>query len=193
MLRMIKASPSAIYPMLAFLIQVDDIVDLLHLDNSRASTTPARPGLIFAGELCVVRPSKDGAGSERFVAKLPLRRLGLGDIMADYDNQELAKKLADVSKQPEPDLRGSPISPDRYHSIATPDCDIFMIAAGRYLDRFKRRDGVRKISHRLAVYDWNRVGPSTDCWDRDSLENPIEYGQRGHADASYAHLLGVMR
>ncbi len=79
-----------------------------------------------------------------------------------------------------------------YHTIGTPDGDIFMVAAGRYLDRFERRDGVWKISHRHAVYDWNRVGPSTDGWDRDDPENPSEYGQRGHDDASYAHLLGAL-
>lgn len=75
-----------------------------------------------------------------------------------------------------------------HHTIATPDGDILMIAAGRYLDRLERRDGIWKISHRHAVYDWNSSGPSTDSWNRDDPDNPSEYGQRGTADASYAHL-----
>lgn len=36
--------------------------------------------------------------------------------MADYDSQELNRKLADISKQPEPNLRGDPINPERYFS-----------------------------------------------------------------------------
>lgn len=75
-----------------------------------------------------------------------------------------------------------------HHTIATPDGDILMIAAGRYLDRFERRDSVWKISHRHAIYDWNSSVPSTDDWDRDNPSNPSEYGQRGFLDASYAHL-----
>ncbi len=76
-----------------------------------------------------------------------------------------------------------------HHTMATSDGDILMIVAGRYLDRFERRDGEWKISNRHAVYDWNSVNPSTDNWDRDDPENPSEYGRRGQQDASYAHLL----
>ena len=76
-----------------------------------------------------------------------------------------------------------------HHTIAAPDGEVFMIAAGRYLDRFERRDGTWKISHRHAVYDWNSAAPSTDAWSRNDPENPSVYGERGHADASYAHLL----
>lgn len=34
--------------------------------------------------------------------------------MADHDPRELQKQLADISKRPEPELRGTPITPDRY-------------------------------------------------------------------------------
>jgi len=78
-----------------------------------------------------------------------------------------------------------------HHMIKTPDGDIFMIAAGRYLDTFERREEVWKISHRHAIYDWNSTAPSSDGWDRDDPENPSVYGQRGLADASYAHLASV--
>ena len=74
-----------------------------------------------------------------------------------------------------------------YHVIPGEGGDIFMIAAGRYLDRFDRRDGVWKISHRHAVYDWNRAGPSTDTADR-SAPGPMTYGMPGPEDRSYAHL-----
>lgn len=75
-----------------------------------------------------------------------------------------------------------------HHTINTPDGAVLMIAAGRYLDTFERRDGVWKISHRHAVYDWNSTVPCTDSWDRDDPENPSVYGVRGQQDHSYAHL-----
>jgi hypothetical protein len=73
-----------------------------------------------------------------------------------------------------------------HHTIAGPDGDVLMLAAGRYLDRFERRDGVWKIAHRLAVYDWNDTRASTDSFDR-SDPNGWTYGVAGPADASYAH------
>ena len=78
-----------------------------------------------------------------------------------------------------------------HHNIETPDGEIFMIAAGRYLDTFERRDGTWKISHRHAIYDWNSTVPSTDNWDRDDPDNPGVYGIRGTDDASYPHLQSV--
>lgn len=65
-----------------------------------------------------------------------------------------------------------------------------MIAAGRYLDRFERRDGVWKIAHRHAVYDWNANHERTDTWDR-SADSPRRFGERGAADAVYAHLASL--
>ena len=61
-----------------------------------------------------------------------------------------------------------------------------MIAAGRYLDRFERRDGVWKIAHRHAVYDWNANLDRTDTWDR-TPGSPRVFGQRGTSDPIYAH------
>lgn len=73
-----------------------------------------------------------------------------------------------------------------HHTIKTPEGEIFMIAAGRYLDTFERRAGEWRISHRHAIFDWNSTVPSTDSWDRADPENPSEYGARGSGDASYA-------
>ena len=73
-----------------------------------------------------------------------------------------------------------------HHAIAGPDEAVHMIAAGRYLDRFERRDGVWKITHRQAVYDWSSSAPATDSWNR-AATGPMAFGQRGDADASYAH------
>ena len=71
------------------------------------------------------------------------------------------------------------------------DPDQFMLAGGRYLDHFEKRDGVWRFSHRHAVYDWNAEGPSTETWDRAALDG-WAFGQRGDADPSYA-CLGAAR
>ncbi|WP_179045772.1 nuclear transport factor 2 family protein [Sphingobium lactosutens] len=63
---------------------------------------------------------------------------------------------------------------------------IRMIAAGRYLDRFERREGLWKIAHRHAVYDWNANLDRTDTWDR-SPGSPRVFGERGTGDPLYAH------
>ena len=74
-----------------------------------------------------------------------------------------------------------------HHTLAGPEGDIFMLAAGRYLDRFERRDSAWKISHRHAVYDWNSAAPSTDSFDRANPGN-WAYGVPGKEDRPYAHL-----
>lgn len=69
--------------------------------------------------------------------------------------------------------------------------DQFMIAAGRYLDRFERRNGEWKIAHRQACYDWNSSVPSTDSWNRAD-PGAWTFGTRGEEDKSYAHFAGKL-
>ena len=64
--------------------------------------------------------------------------------------------------------------------------DSFMVAAGRYLDRFEKRNGEWKISHRHAVYDWSQTAAASDIWDRANAPGYV-FGSRGTADASYSH------
>lgn len=73
-----------------------------------------------------------------------------------------------------------------HHVLPGDDGDRFMIAAGRYLDRFERRDGAWRISHRHAVYDWSTVAAASDIWDRAAMPGHA-FGERGPADPSYAH------
>ncbi|MFK7842070.1 MAG: nuclear transport factor 2 family protein [Sphingorhabdus sp.] len=77
-----------------------------------------------------------------------------------------------------------------HHQFDGPEGEVFMVAAGRYLDRFEKRNGNWKISHRHAVYDWNSTTASTDNFDRDTPGTQA-FGARGHSDASYAHLAGI--
>jgi ketosteroid isomerase-like protein len=65
-----------------------------------------------------------------------------------------------------------------------------MFAAGRYLDRFERRDGVWKIAHRHAVYDWTMTIPASGGWDGPPMRDLLLRGERGTGDASYAHFAG---
>lgn len=77
-----------------------------------------------------------------------------------------------------------------HHAIPAGDgTDNFMIAAGRYLDRFERRDGEWRMAHRGAVYDWSSISPSTDIWDRANMPD-YSFGTRGEADPSYQHFTG---
>lgn len=57
------------------------------------------------------------------------------------------------------------------------------IVAGRYVDRFERRDGAWKIAHRIAVTDWDRV----DAVDKKRKAPPI-VGLRSREDPSYQPL-----
>ncbi len=78
-----------------------------------------------------------------------------------------------------------------HHTLPGPDGDVFMVAAGRYLDTFERRNGVWKILRRHAVYDWNRTGPSSDNFDR-AEPGPMAFGQTEGGDCSYAHFRSLI-
>lgn len=65
--------------------------------------------------------------------------------------------------------------------VAWPEGDTEVILAGRYLDRFERRDGVWKFAYRKMICDWCRTQPVADDWFES---NPTAYrGRRGIADS----------
>ena len=72
-----------------------------------------------------------------------------------------------------------------YHLLETPDGPVDLITAGRYLDKYEKRDGVWRFAHRKIVQDWTHTGPST-C----DLNSPFTPGvpSGGHfpEDPSYA-------
>ncbi len=78
-----------------------------------------------------------------------------------------------------------------HHRIASPEGPQDMVAAGRYLDRFEKRNGEWRVSHRHAIYDWSRNDPSTCQWDEPPASDILERGRRGDGDASYPHLSGA--
>jgi SnoaL-like domain len=63
--------------------------------------------------------------------------------------------------------------------------------AGRYVDRFERRNGDWRIAHRTVVYDIERfdatVPPPDDLSQRHYLDNAVR-GKKGKGDFSYGIL-----
>ena len=66
-----------------------------------------------------------------------------------------------------------------FHRLEIEGEDRDLFVAGRYVDRYERRDGVWKIVDRIGVHDWTRY--EEPC-DRGFLTGPIE--GRGRRDAS---------
>jgi len=70
-----------------------------------------------------------------------------------------------------------------YHRLASGED---MLVAGRYLDRFTRREGAWRIAHRRAVYDWTMTQPASDAaWQAPPMRDLLTRGVRGLGDASY--------
>lgn len=72
--------------------------------------------------------------------------------------------------------------------------DLDWIVAGRYLDRFERRRQIWKISHRRAVFDWDRLqrvasAPSGIEFAR-SIEGAL-HGRTDRSDPSYQPAAGA--
>lgn len=80
-----------------------------------------------------------------------------------------------------------------YHDLTTADGQqLRTTVAGRYLDRFERRGGEWRISHRQFVSDWSASDARTDMWDRD---NPAgrHFGRRDRNDPLYEQKLQEMQ
>lgn len=57
-------------------------------------------------------------------------------------------------------------------------------AAGRYLDKFERRDGEWRVAHRQVLIDWFRVGEKSSDWSTGIFGRPDEHGDRHGRDMS---------
>ena len=55
-----------------------------------------------------------------------------------------------------------------YHKTIENDVNTDVIIAGRYLDRYERRNGIWKIAYRSEVNDWSRTEPTNDPYFDDS-------------------------
>ncbi len=101
--------------------------------------------------------------------------------------------IANILIEPHDDVAYGESYFTAHHALPNADRpDIHMVASGRYLDRFERRDGEWRFAHRQACYDWNAQAPSTDNWKRDA-PGDWTFGKRGDDDASYANFAGKLR
>ena len=67
-----------------------------------------------------------------------------------------------------------------------------IIAAGRYLDKFERRNDEWRIVHRKALYDWSRVEETKSGWEKPPVSEILERGIQGPEDLSYEFLKGLI-
>ena len=51
-----------------------------------------------------------------------------------------------------------------YHKTPAEDGFTDLVIAGRYLDRYERRNGVWKLAYRSEVVDWSHTGPTADSY-----------------------------
>ncbi|WP_213003993.1 nuclear transport factor 2 family protein [Parahaliea maris] len=72
-----------------------------------------------------------------------------------------------------------------FHQVQGEDGPMDVLIGGRYFDKYERRDGVWKYSHRAVVADWVKVDDPTTV----NLEHPMIEGSRigkpKQADPSY--------
>jgi len=60
-----------------------------------------------------------------------------------------------------------------------------VMTGGRYIDRYERRDGQWKISHRTFVMDWTTSSPTKDLMGLGMFEDMVK-GERGLGDPVFA-------
>jgi len=66
-----------------------------------------------------------------------------------------------------------------------------LIVGGRYLDRYRKRDGIWKIQHRRIVMDWNRIGVSLCDWNSALFQGtPCGARQQDDPAAGFFRWLG---
>jgi hypothetical protein len=63
-----------------------------------------------------------------------------------------------------------------------------VVAGGRYLDKFERRNGEWRIIERTYILDWNQNGPSTSDWDGEMYAQLTRRGQRFPDDSAFGFL-----
>jgi hypothetical protein len=69
-----------------------------------------------------------------------------------------------------------------HHRIVERGEEQDLFVAGRYVDRYERRNSKWKIAHRSELVDWVRLEPAADSWAESAPKMPR--GARGTADLS---------
>ncbi len=80
-----------------------------------------------------------------------------------------------------------------FHKAATESGSVDLLTGGRYLDKYEKRNGIWKFSHRAVVADWaNLHDPSIVSLDNPMIEGSY-IGKPGTADPSYEFFTGLQR
>lgn len=85
------------------------------------------------------------------------------------------------------DIRGDQAVGEIYSLTlaAAAGADTDSILYGRYLDRYARREGVWKFSHRQYLMDWNASPPRSVSWDQGVFALMKHRGGHAPTDAVY--------
>jgi hypothetical protein len=75
-----------------------------------------------------------------------------------------------------------------YHRVMIEGRKTDVIGAGRYLDRFEKRDDEWRIIERLVMTDWFRQYPDSADWQAGLLGLKVDMGGRCPSDPSYTIL-----
>ena len=104
----------------------------------------------------------------------------ISNVLVDFEGTDVAHSEATFVAYHRPIGRG-----DAYHGpVGGEQRD--MVSAGRYLDRFERRDGEWRIAERRAVYDWMIDIAATDQnWLASPMREQLVRGRQGPDDRSY--------
>jgi hypothetical protein len=78
----------------------------------------------------------------------------IGNSLIEFDDNE--------------DMAFGEIYFNAYHKTIVDGINTDVIIAGRYLDRYERRNGIWKISYRSEVNDWSKTEPTNDPYFDDS-------------------------
>jgi len=78
----------------------------------------------------------------------------IGNSLIEFDDSE--------------DMAFGEIYFNAYHKTIVEGVNTDVIIAGRYLDRYERRNGIWKIAYRSEVNDWSKTEPTNDPYFDDS-------------------------
>ncbi len=75
-----------------------------------------------------------------------------------------------------------------YHRITLDGGKVDVIGAGRYIDRFEKRDDEWRVAERLVLTDWFRQYPDSADWSAGMLGQRVDFGGRHPEDSSYTRI-----
>ena len=129
-------------------------------------------------------PSKPGAPGDFVAFAMDVLRTHsrthhqLGQMLIEFESDSVA--FAETYFTAHHRMR--PIG-DKLAGAAACDTEMDYFVGGRYIDRFEKRDGAWKITHRTGMTDWTRLEPPSSQGFGAIAETQI--GKRGRKDMAY--------